>query len=75
MSKLYLVKRNDSVGYDEYDSYVVVAKNPLSARNICADNSADEPREIWLSDSTTTEYLGNAINKETRIVIESFNAG
>lgn len=75
MSKIYLVERTDSTqGYDEYDSFVVVAKSPGQARQFCAEEAADEGPNVWLN-AQTTLLAKSVIEGEPRIVLGSFNAG
>lgn len=38
MFKIYIVRRTDSVGYDEYDECVVVARNEDEAFDIANNN-------------------------------------
>ena len=63
--KIYLVKRTDYTGYDEYDSTVVIAKDEESAKRIHPneDYSYDEAGakfihlsnsgHVWTNDSWT----------------------
>lgn len=77
MSKLYLVTRSDGrVGYDEFIEFVVLAKTPGEARHLCAERAADEGKTVWLNGDT--QILGTPhplLKKESRIIVESFNAG
>lgn len=63
--KIYLVERTDIINYDEYDSWVVVAKNKEEAKLMCkwyADNPELLVKEI------------RAVGKP-RLILGSFNAG
>lgn len=65
---LYLVKRTDSVGYDEYDSAVVAALDEESAK--------EEATELWWNDApVTVKHVGFSDVKEPYVVLGSFNAG
>ena len=59
--KIYKVYVTDW-GYDEYDSHIVIAKNPQEARMIGRLRGKAIVREIKLG-------------KKSRIVLSSFNAG
>lgn len=63
---LYLVSRNDEVDYDEYDSFVVRAKNEEEAILICSDDQ-------FRKDNTTIEKLEEKGKSE--IILGSYNAG
>jgi hypothetical protein len=87
--KLYLLKRTDQAGYDEYRSCVVVAKSPSDARRI-HPSLYIEPHEEWWKDndvfgplmswakpgSLDLTYLGEATAKLPRgVVCADFIAG
>jgi phage tail sheath protein FI len=77
MSSIFLVTRDDGViGYDEYRAHVVLAKSPGEARQLCAEISADEGRNVWFASSA--QKIGSPhplLNKESRIILSDFNAG
>lgn len=65
---LYLVKRTDDIGYDEYDSVVVSAVSECAAKY--------EATELWSKyDPVTVELIGMSINQEAGVIHSSFNAG
>ena len=69
--KIYKVFRTDSVGWDEYDSAVVVAKNEQHAREIVAK----EMSHGW-GDVFGEHVQVELVNKEVEgVVVASFNAG
>lgn len=85
---LYLVDRTDEVGYDEYDSFVCIAKSPDAAAlmNPCEGNEPDPdyPQHkccTWpiapnQAVSLKVTLLGRARpNQSAGIVLSSFNAG
>jgi hypothetical protein len=72
--KIYNVYRLDKIGWDEYEEFVVIAKDEKTAREMCAKNHADEGKEIWLSDKVHVEIV-DAENRNQAIVCKSFNAG
>lgn len=71
---LYLLERQDDVGYDEFDSIVVAAPTEQAARAI-------RPRggwvygEAWEDVETLTCQLIGTTNLPTGLVHTSFNAG
>ena len=84
--RLYLVERTDSIGWDEYISFVCVADSEESARQINpSDSSSKWTGERWTSDSygwpnpstlKVTEIGSPSKNLNNGdIVISSFNAG
>jgi hypothetical protein len=76
MSKLYLVERVDEVRYDEYAKFVVLAKTPGEARQICAEESEAEGKVIWQTATTTTIGYPHPMLKEgSRVILGDFNAG
>lgn len=68
---LYLIKRTDHVGYDDYDALVVAAESEIKALSI-------EPEMGWkaFAPTFTIELIGTAraITK-AGVVLGSFNAG
>lgn len=72
--KLYLLTRKDHVGYDEYDSALIRAKDEASARAIAAEHFTGYCGYSWSNpDLINCEVVVN--RGETGIVISSFNAG
>jgi len=63
--KIYLVYRIDEVRYDEYDSWVVVAKNPKEAISLCK----------WYVNDPQIKVKEIKPGKKTRTILGSFNAG
>ncbi len=64
---LYLCKRKNQAGWDEYDSFVVAALDEKEAESIC------EKEE---SDNYTVELIGHAAEGvPCGVVLGSFNAG
>lgn len=83
---IYWVARTDKVGYDEYDSFVVVAPNKHAALYTHPDQfcptwktgpwDGDNPRGTWTKvGNVEVALVGKADNDEYRIVCASFNAG
>ena len=52
MYKVYLLKRNDTIDYDEYDSCVVVAADPGEALSV-----ANKEYELFFEDNTEIEEI------------------
>jgi hypothetical protein len=69
--KIYKVYRINKIGWDEYEGAVIVAKNENQAREIAAAEMRDGTN--WQDESTVkVEIVGN---KESGVVLSSFNAG
>ena len=76
MGKLYLVTRNTPVGYDEFVEFVVLAKSPGEARYLCSLRAADEGKQTWLNGDVQVLGMPHPLlKKESRIIVENFNAG
>lgn len=73
--KFYKVARDeDSVGYDEYDAFIVAAHSEYNARYIVALKDKTVPDSVWLNkESATVTELSEY--KEPGIILGSFNAG
>ena len=70
--KIFFIKRNDGVNYDEYDSAVVVARTEEEAKNMI---QAVHGTGIWNGWGSYDVSIKEVILDSPRIVIESFNAG
>lgn len=66
---LYLLKRTDYYGYDEYDSLIVAATSQSKAKKIEV--------KFWTSpENISAEFIGTAGTKtKPGIILGSFNAG
>jgi hypothetical protein len=86
--KLFLVRRTDYVGYDEYDSMVVAANDETGARNThprgsdCKWTGKAWARDGLTDDDTwtdpemlTVEPIGTANEGIIGVICSSFNAG
>jgi hypothetical protein len=72
---LYIVHRKSAVGYDEFDSFVVIAPSEDEAKNL-AQSYADENEGRWAKG----EFSGGRAElitdfSESRVLHSSFNAG
>lgn len=65
---IYLIERLDEVGYDEYDSFVVRAKDPKQALDICS-------KRAKYFNETNTQITKLCELGEDEIILGSFNAG
>jgi hypothetical protein len=75
MLYLWLISRTDSIGYDEYDAFVVAASNIKAARAFAAEGVKGAAGEFTVQ-NTTTQRIGAASAKvPAGIVLGSFNAG
>lgn len=87
---LYRLTLNTSIGYDMYDSAVVIASSEEEARTFHPDNEArwDQEKERWLNgyyssddtwgkpDQVSVELIGTALpGSPSGVVVSSFNAG
>ena len=70
--KIYLLRRKDNIGYDEYDSKVIVADSEQRARKLANEFVGDEGT-IWDNPKfVTCEEVDNTLEG---VLITSFNAG
>ena len=69
---LYLVKRNDYVDYDEYNSAVVAAESPEEAVQILKDKYSSKYLLGWGKWDVTVTLIAPT---EPGIIHESFRAG
>lgn len=81
---LYKLSQRQIVGYDTYDSCVVVAESADEARMILPSNyltreDIEDGYDCWPTDPTVilVELLGTALDTlgKNRVVCASFNAG
>ena len=78
--KLWILSRIDNVGYDEYDSFVVLAKDESEARKLANDYdpvaSYDTRRKHRWDDSkiVTCEQISLRTRKAD-VLLGSYNAG
>jgi hypothetical protein len=83
--KLYRISQTENSGYDTYDSAVVLAKNPIDAKNTnpmtgepMTDKDWTRKYSYWCSklENVQVEYLGDTkYEQEDPIIVASFNAG
>jgi hypothetical protein len=77
LMNIYLLDRTDKVDYDQYDSFVVVAKSPKQARDYV--RSIHKPDryscDCW-SDDNKAQLIGTTDKYVSpEIILGSFNAG
>lgn len=77
---LYLIKRTDKIGWDEWDSIVVAAKTPKDAIKIHPSGRVVGWNEIfsgWTNNPKNVKVtlIGEAEQKEPGVILASFNAG
>lgn len=87
---LYLVKRTDRIGYDEYDSFVVCAENEDEARRVSPDGEIffkeglpDAYRSyfkwVWTDAIETLDVtcigIASTSLKKRQVICSSYNAG
>ena len=73
--KIFLLRRIDQVGYDEYDALVVVAGTEDEAREMVNNTAGGYRYSADWTDRTNVECM--VINSKTKpgIILDSFNAG
>ncbi len=71
---LYLISRTDEVGYDEYDSAVVIAESMAEARKI---HPGFGDSSTWVAPKTLrVKLIGlSRTSKAGTVICASFNAG
>jgi len=69
---VYLLYRLESVGYDEYEAKVIVARTDYEARSLANVKTADEG-PIW--NDPTKVACANLDLHVARVVLEAFKAG
>lgn len=67
--KLYLLKTNDSVGYDEYDAVVVSASSESDAKEVAKGTILFDYYHVEIS------LISEVSLVERGLVLSSFNAG
>lgn len=87
---LYLVKRTDRIGWDEYDSFVVCAKSADEARRIHPDGESFFKEDLpdgfrdyfkwdWTEAIETLEVICIGVAspslKKRQVICSSYNAG
>ncbi len=76
--KLWLVRRTDPIGYDEWDAVVVAAETQDDAQYIHPSPylKVFSQHYGWAKAETlSVEYLGTTDRKIEGVVLASFNAG
>ena len=74
---IYLVKRTDFVGYDEFDAVVVYAANEDEAKLINPNTYDDGHLTNPWSEHLVVTYIGHTDDIYTKqgVILASFNAG
>lgn len=77
--KIYLIRRNERIDYDEFDAIVVIAKDRKSALQITPYPNEEDDNSMWAwakPDKLTAEFIGYAkAGSKPGLVLGSFNAG
>lgn len=83
--KIYLVKRTDTIGWDEFDGFICSAKDEEEARHTVpifeSMSKVDEQQceYCWISkdkiNSLEVIEIGEANTEERVVFLSSFNAG
>ena len=69
---IYLIKRNDSVGWDEYDSAIVIAESPEQALTIAKSIYGTSYWNGWKDWDVSVTLVDTS---KARILLGSYNAG
>ena len=69
---IYLIKRNDAVGYDEYDSAVVIAETPDHALVIAKSIFGTSQWNGWKNWDVSVTLVDTS---KARLLLSSYNAG
>jgi len=76
---LWLVKRTDDVGYDEYDGLVVRARDEAEVRSIVHDDDTTgiKTYSAYAGSFRRREYTVEELQAdgESGVILDSFNAG
>jgi len=75
---IYLIEQEQQVGYNTYDSAVVVAATEQDAKEIIPGGSWNSARTDWCSSAehVTAELIGTATEgMEAGVILASYNAG
>lgn len=72
---IYLVERTDSVGYDEYDSFVVVAETEEEALNTTPSDYVTLDSWVGSIQDLKVTLVGRFIGNVRGVILASFNAG
>jgi hypothetical protein len=77
MLNLYSLKREEPIGYDEVDGFVIAAVDAESARVLAASQAADEGKRAWMAYDLNVTLIGisTADIDTERVILRSFNAG
>ena len=71
--KVYLVKRNDKIDWDEYDAFVVIARDEQDAVHLSHAECGEYGGEFRSDNTSVTEITPS--DAQRGIVLGSFNAG
>ena len=69
---VYLIKRNDNVGWDEYDSAVVIAESPEQALTIAKSIYGTSQWNGWKNWDVSVTLVDT---NKARLLLSSYNAG
>ena len=69
---IYLIKRNDDVGYDEYDSAVVIAETPYLALVIAKSVYGTSQWNGWKNWDVSVTLVDTS---KAKLLLSSYNAG
>lgn len=74
---IYLVERSDKVGWDEFEGFVIIAKNEEEAINIAIKQSKNwegGPVGVWKKAIFLGIWTGGG-NYDDNIILSDFKAG
>lgn len=75
--KLWILTRKDSVGYEEYDSFIVLAQDESEARKLAHDQASYsfEDWSVWLDTNLCSCEQLTRKGKKAKIILGSYNGG
>lgn len=71
--KLWLLTREDRIGWDENDAMLIRAESEQRAREMASEDNRTDPPGIWFFGTTTCVQVMEDGNAE--VILVSFNAG
>lgn len=71
---IYLVRKNGKTGLDQYDGFVVTAESEGGARELCMNCDSFNSNTWFNPRKSTCELIGTSADKQSEIILSSFNA-
>ena len=71
---IYLLEREDGVGYDEYDGFVIIERTEQNAREK-ANSQPGAEGQIWANETKVRCQKVGTSNLPAGVLLGSYNAG